>query len=1014
MKKIVHAIVFLAATLSFTTAYGQHTVQGTVTSADGTPLVGATVGVKGTSAGTATDAQGKYSLQLSQAGATLVVSSVGYAEKTVPVEGRKVVNVVLELSTVSLNNVVVIGYGTQKKSDLSSSIASVNIQELQTNAVLPNAAAALEGTTPGLSVSPSSGSPGADINIRVRGSNTFGNNNPLVIIDGAPGDLNNVNPADIASMQVLKDAAAAAIYGSRAANGVLIVTTKKGEAGKVNIDVNASYGVQSPQKFISVANAEQYAILDNALHKTAGLDPFDALSDPSSLGKGSDWQNIIYRSAPLYNAYLGISGGSENATFRVSGAYNDQEGIARSTWYKKALFHFNGQQTTGPVTFGESLSWTDVNQRTFPGGGDKDLTQQIVLAQPIIPVHDTANDGGYGGAPPYLSTQAFNPLGLIEMQDNTNHNNEMNMDVYGSVRFLKRFTYKLNVGYRVWNGYSQNYTPTYYMSTQRQNIRATLGENRQRTRHWLIENTLDYQQQFGKHNIDLLVGYTSEEDYNRSTTGNMTGFPNNSLRVISAGTGYSISAGGNEYQWDMASILGRLLYSYNDKYYLTANVRRDGSSRFGSVNRYGVFPSASAAWRISNEPFFQSLKTTIQNLKLRGSYGVLGNQPNDNYDYIPSITYSTYLGYLFGSEFATGAAIENFANAGIKWESTEDLDVGLDIDLLNSLSVTLDYYVDNTDNVLLNVPIPPSTGTVTAPLVNTGKLQNKGFDASVTYHPQKTGQAFTYSITANFSTIKNEVVALGFADQIIYGSVPHRASTSAVTAAQVGYPIGAFFTKQTDGLFQSTAEVQAWKNDKGDLLQPAAKPGDVRYIDVNKDGIINGSDVAYSGSPFPKFTYGLNFSAQYRHFDFTIFVQGTEGNKMFDTNSWITNRGTLDYNFSTDLLDAWTPDHTNTKVPELSFNDPNHNSDPSDRFLYDASYLRVKTLQLGYTLPKGTLDRLGISDLRIYVSANNMWTITHYPGYDPSYSGDGLMNRGLDQGLYPVAKTVSGGISLHF
>lgn len=1014
MKKCIRVLIFLTSSLSFTTAYGQQLVQGTVTSSEGSVLAGATVGVKGTSTGTATDIKGKYSLQVTQANAILVVSSVGYTEKSVPVNGKKVVNVVLEPNTVALSNVVVIGYGTQKKSDLSSSIASVNIKELQTNSVLPNAAAALEGTTPGLSVTPSNGSPGADINIRIRGSNTFGNNNPLVIIDGAPGDLNNVNPADIASMQVLKDAAAAAIYGSRAANGVLIVTTKKGQAGKVNIDVNATYGVQSPQKFISVANAEQYALLDNALHKTAGLAPFDELSNPSSLGKGSDWQNLIYGNAPISSAYLGLSGGSQNATYRVSGAYNDQKGIANSTWYKKALFHFNGQQTHGPVTFGESLSWTDVNQRVFPGGGDKDLTQQIILAQPIIPVHDTANDGGYGGAPPYLSTQAFNPLGLLQMQDNTNHNNEMNLDVYGLVHFLKRFTYKLNVGYRVWNGFGQNYTPTYYMSTQRQNIRATLDETRQRTRHWLIENTLDYKQEFGKHNIDLLVGYTSEEDLNRSTIGDMTGFPNNSLRVLSAGTGYSISASGNEYQWDMASMLGRLLYSYNDKYYLTANIRRDGSSRFGSANRYGVFPSASAAWRISSEPFFQSLTPTVQNLKLRGSYGVLGNQPNDNYDYIPSITYSTYMGYLFGSNFATGAAIENFANADIKWESTQDLDVGVDIDMLNSLSLTLDYYVDNTDNVLLNVPIPPSTGTVTAPVVNTGKLQNKGFDASITYHPTSADRAFTYSITANFSTITNKVVALGFANQVIYGAVPHRASTSAVTAAQVGKPIGAFFTKKTQGLFQSAAEVQAWKNDKGELLQPAAQPGDVRYIDVNHDGIINGSDVAYSGSPFPKFTYGLNFNAHYRHFDFTLFLQGTQGNKMFDTNSWITNRGTLDYNFSTDLLDAWTPDHTHTKVPELSFNDPNHNSDPSDRFLYDASYLRVKTLQLGYTLPEGTLSKLGVSDLRIYASANNMWTITHYPGYDPSYSGDGLLNRGLDQGLYPVAKTVSAGISLHF
>lgn len=1015
MQNFLRLLMFIGTTAFSVNAQAQHIVQGTVKTPDGATIAGATVGVKGRSQGTTTDANGKYSIELTSNNDTLVVSSIGYKEKIVPAGQRNTVNIVLQESVVALSNVVVIGYGTQRKSDLSSSIASVNIKELQRNSVLPNAGAALEGTTPGLSVTPSSGQPGADLNIRVRGSNTFGNNNPLVIIDGAPGDLNDINPEDISSMQVLKDAAAAAIYGSRAANGVLIVTTKSGQAGKVQIDVNASYGIQSPQKFIHVANAEQYATIDNALHQSAGLPAFDALENPSALGAGSNWQKLIYQDAPILNTYLGISGGSDHATFRVSGSYRDRNGIANDTWFKKALFHFNGQQTYGPVSFGESINWSDINQRVFPGGGDKDLTQQIILAQPIIPVYDSANDGGYGGAPAYLSTQAFNPLGLLELQSNTNHNQEMNLDVYGQVRFLKHFIYRLNVGYRVLNAYNQNYTPTYYMSTQRQNIRADLSENRDRIKHWLVENTLHYQQQFGKHHIDLMAGYTAEEDFNRNTTGSMEGFPNNELQVLGAGTGYSISAGGNEYQWDMVSILGRLLYSFNSKYYLTANVRQDGSSRFGAGNRYGVFPSASVAWRISNEPFFSPFNSVFQNVKLRGSYGELGNQPGDNYSYIPTITYSTYLGYLFGENFATGAAIESFANPDIKWESTQDMDIGLDIDLLNALSLTVDYYVDRTENVLLEVPIPPSTGASSSPpVLNTGKLKNKGFDGSITFHPQHSDNAFTYSITANFSTLRNTVVALGFADQVIYGTTPHRASTSAVTAAKVGYPIGAFFVKQADGLFQSDAEVQAWKNDKGELLQPAAKPGDVRYIDVNGDGVINGSDVAYSGSPFPKFTYGLNFTVGYKSFDFTLFCQGTSGNKMFDANTWITSRGTLDYNFNTDLLDAWSPDNTGSHIPQLSFNDPNHNSDPSSRFLYNASFLRIKTLQLGYTFNKSALSDIGIDQFRIFVSANNLWTITKYPGYDPSYSGDGLLNRGLDQGLYPVAKMIMAGVSLHF
>lgn len=1015
MKKLVQLVILLGATLFFTNSYAQSVVKGTVKSADGSPITGVTIGVKGTSKGTVTDVKGYYSLSLADPNDTLVFSSIGFKEKTVPVNGKTTINVVLQRSVVALNNLVVIGYGTQRKSDLSSSIASVDIDALQRNAVLPNAGAALEGTTPGLSVTPSNGAPGADLNIRIRGSNTFGNNNPLVIIDGAPGSLNNVNPADIASMQVLKDAAAAAIYGSRAANGVIIVTTKNGKSGNIQIDFNTSFGVQSPQKLIDVANATQYAIIDNALHKSAGLDIFDALKDPSSLGAGSNWQELIYREAPIWNTYLGISGGGEHSTFRVSGAYTDQQGIARHTSYKKALFHFNGQQTYGPVTFGESISWSDVNQRALPGGGDKDLTQQIILAQPIIPVYDSTHDGGYGGAPSFLATQAFNPLGLLALQNNTNHDNEMNLNVYGKLKFLKRFTYKLNVGYRAWNGYYRGYTPTYYMSTQRQNIRASLYENRHRIKHWLIENTLNYEQQLGKHQINLLVGYTTEENFDRNTTATLEGFPNNDLRVPGASTGYSINAGGDEYQWDMESFLGRLLYSYNDKYYLTANIRRDGSSRFGSVNRYGIFPSASVAWRVSGEPFFQALKPTIQNLKLRGSYGELGNQPGDNYAYIPTITYSTFLGYLFGDTYLTGATIEGFANPNIKWETTKSFNVGLDIDLVQALSISMNYFVDKTENVLLEVPIPPSTGASgNPPVLNTGRIKNNGFDGSITFHPERKDDGFNYSITANFTTIKNTVVKLGIENEVIYGEAPHRASTGAVTAAKVGYPIGAFFVKQAAGLFQSEEEVKAWTNDKGDLLQPAAKPGDVRYIDVNKDGIINGADVDYSGSPVPDFTYGVNFTAFYKNFDFTLFFQGTSGNKMFDTNTWITSRGTLDYNFNTDLLNAWTKDNTNTDIPRLTFNDPNHNSDPSTRFLYDASYLRIKTLQLGYTLPKETLSSIGITKLRVFINAKNLLTFTQYPGYDPSYSGDGLLNRGLDQGLYPVAKIITGGISLHF
>ncbi len=998
-------------------AQGTYQVSGVVKDAtNGGTLPGVNVLVKGTTTGTATDMNGKYTLNISSGQDTLVFSYIGYETKMVPVNGRHSIDASLTSEAIRGQEMVVVGYGVQKRSDLSSSVASVSTDQLTKNSTLPNVASALEGTTAGVNVSPSSGEPGAGINIRIRGTNTFGNNNPLVIIDGSPGDLNNVNPEDIQSIQVLKDAAAAAIYGSRAANGVVIVSTKKGQSGQTHVTIQSSYGIQSPTKFIPVANAEQYAQIDNALHLTTNgsVPVFDALKNPSSLGVGSDWQHLIYNSEPLWKTYMGISGGQNNNTWRVSGSFNKQNGIATDTYYRKALLHYNGQQETGPFTFGESISFTDENRRTMPYGGDKALTQQIILAQPIIPVRDSLNDGGWGGAPSYLATQAFNPLGLIKLQHNTNHNDNLQADVYGQLQFLTNFTYKLNAGYSIWDGYYQGWTPTYFMSNQRQSVRANLSETRGRTHHWLIENTLNYQNTFGKHNVNVLVGFTSEENHYRETSGYKEGFPNNSLHVLDASTGYTITAGGYDNRWDLISFLGRLIYSYGDKYYLTANVRRDGSSKFGRTNRYGVFPSASVGWRVSNEKFFEPLKSVISNLKLRGSYGVLGNEPNTDYAYIPTISYTPNLGYLFGGGFLTGAAQEAFVNKSVKWETTKDLDVGFDLDFLKNFSATVDYYVDKTNNVLLNVPVPPSTGTSASPLVNTGKFQNKGFEFSLTYNSPTYDNKFNYTVSANVSTVKNKVVKLGYADQIIYGDAPHRASTGGVTVAQVGYPLGSFFLKQADGLFQSQSEINSYTNSKGELLQPNAKPGDVKYIDVNGDGMISDADVAFSGSPFPDFSYGLNFSANYGNFDITLFLQGTYGNKMFDTNSWITNRGTLDYNFSSDMLNAWTPNNTSTSVPRLTFNDPNHNSDPSTRFLYDASYLRFKTVQIGYTLPNNILSRWGVSKLRLFVNGNNLWTLTKYPGYDPSYSGDGLLNRGLDQGLYPVARTINGGIDINF
>jgi len=1007
-------ISFLLVSIGSAPLYAQNKLQveGKVIDAQShQSLPGVNVVVKGTQTGTSTDPNGKYKLQVNSRRDTLIFSYIGYASKIIPVNGRSSINVSLAPQTIQGQQLVVVGYGVQKKSDLSSSISTVSPSEIQTNSVLPNAAAALEGTTPGVSVTTSSGAPGANINIRIRGSNTFGNNNPLVIVDGSPGSLNDVSPEDIASIQVLKDAAAAAIYGSRAANGVIIVTTKQGQSGKTRVQVRSSYGVQSPVRFLSMANTQQYATIDNRLQESVGQQPMPQLANPGSL-PNVDWQRAYYKSAPIFNSYLGISGGQKNSTYNISGTFNNQKGIATETWYRKALLHYNGHQVAGAFKFNETLSWMDENTRYVPGGGDMPVIMTVYSALPFMPIHDKNNDGGFGGAPSWINTQPRNPIGLATLEDNEGHNNNMHFDVNAQYQFLKHLNYKINAGYSVSNDYYPSYTPTYYMSTERQNIRASLNENRSREHHWLIENTLNYNQQFGFHKVNIMVGYTAEEDHYRNTTGYMEGFPNNSLYVLSASTGYSINASGNDYKWAMVSMLGRLMYSYNNKYYLTANIRRDGSSRFGPTNRYGVFPSASVAWRLSSESFFKPLQNYIQNFKIRASYGVLGNQPTNDYAYIPTVTYTPYLGYLIGGSFLTGAAEESFANQNVKWETTKDTDIGVDITFLNNFDFTGDYYFDKTTNVLMNVPIPPSTGTSSNPLVNTGEFQNQGVEFNLTYNSPKSGSGFKYSVTGNFSTIRNKVLKLGYAGQIIYGSGLRYSLP--VSVAKVGLPLGAFYLLQADGIFQNQQEIDNWKGKNGQVLQPNAKPGDIRYLDVNGDGVINSSDVAYSGSPFPQFSYGVNFNASYKNFDFTLFLQGTYGNKIYNANLWEGMRGTDQYNFNTRLLDAWTPSNTNTDVPRLTWNDPNHNSYPSTRFLQNGSYLRFKTVQIGYTLPADLLNRVGVSKLRIYVNANNLFTISPYTGYDPSYTGDGLLNRGVDQALYPLARTITAGATLNF
>lgn len=983
--------------------------KGRVVDLKGEPLIGVTVQVKNaneTVAGTVTDIDGNFTINVS-ASSSLLFSYIGYKPQVIKAKNQMMVT--LEEDSQNLEEVIVVGYGQQKKSDLSSSISVVDVNQVKAGSVLPNVANALEGTTPGVSVTTSSGAPGAGVNIRIRGISSFSDSEPLVIIDGAPGNLNDVNSGDIESLQVLKDAASAAIYGSRAANGVIIVTTKKGKAGKVNVEFNTSLTMQMPGKKMDIANAEEYAVLNNAARQAAGKPIYDCLSDPASLGKGTDFQDEFYDVAPLVNTYLSISGGNDNSTYRLSGSFIDQQGIAVTSKYQKFVLSYAGQQKKGAFTFGENIGFTKFKKNSVPDW----LIQGLLVAQPIIPLYDSENECGFGGVPSEIANQGTNVYGMAKLVDNHNINANLNFDVYAQVNFLKDFNYKINVGYKNWWGHSYSYTPSYYMSTNVQKERATLSETRSETAHLIVENTLMYKKVVAGHSFDALLGYTFERDKSRNLGGSAEGFPNNWIKVIDASTKYGINATGGAGEWDMISVLARFLYNYKSKYYLTANVRRDGSSRFAKNNRWGTFPSFSVAWRVSSESFFESIRSVVNDLKIRASYGVLGNQPGGNYAYIATGGYATNLGYLFGngSDFIRGASINGYTDTNIQWERTKSTNIGFDANLFDCISLTANYFYNKTDKLLMGVPIAPSIGGG-SPITNTGKMRNKGFEFNASYH-SSSSHDFQYNISANLSTVSNKVLKMGTTGETLYGDKLN-SSNQSITGAREGYPIGSFFLKHSLGIFQSQEEIDNYKDEEGKLIQPNAAPGDIKYLDANKDGVINGSDAIFSGSPFPDFSYGLNFSGSYKDFDFTIFLQGTYGNKMFDANTHRLHNSTTDFNLSKDLLNAWTPENTNTNIPRLILTDPNHNTDPSTRFLSDASYLRVKTLQVGYTFPTGLIKKIGLNSLRVYLSANNLFTITGYDGYDPSYTSSGLLNAGLDQSIYPLAKNVTCGFTLRF
>jgi TonB-linked SusC/RagA family outer membrane protein len=988
----------------------QARITGKVTDATGLPMPGVGIKVKGTSTTSVTDTDGKYVLNAG-GNITLVFSYVGYETQEVAANGRTTINITLAESQAELSEVVVIGYGTVRRKDLTGSVASVKGADIKSQGV-SDVTRSLQGRMPGVTIESAGGDPGAGTRILIRGVGSLNNATPLYIVDGVQvANINNLNQTDIESVDVLKDASAAAIYGSRAANGVVLVTTKSGKSGAPVVQLTANVGVQSKASSIDVLNAQEWATVHNQAHANAGLTPLELAANPSALGVGTDWQDAIFRSAPIQQYNLLVSGGSESSKYSVSGGYNDQQGIVDVTGYKRYNLRVKTETTKGRLKFGETVLLSREKFVNMPAGWGGQGGNPVGSAIKMIPAFKIYNPdliGGYDGAFGSVVNIA-NPVAQLNLEDITRENTSILANAFGELKIIEGLKYRLNLGYtNVFNS-NYDYHRRYQVGALFTHPTNDISLSKDQNVLLLLENTLNYDKVFGKHSVQALAGYTYQSNNYSFTSTARTDLPDG-IDQIDAGAGIATNSG-NRFENNLISLLGRVIYSYDDRYLLTASFRRDGSSRFGANNRYGNFPSVALGWNIMNESFFEPLEKTFSNLKLRASYGVLGNQEIGDYQYNAAV--ASNVNYVVGNTQQRwfGSIQTAFASPNIKWETTKTVNVGVDAGFFgNKLNLTADYFVKKTTDVLLNVPIPGSAGSVSSPVVNAGTLRNNGVELGLNYG--NTIGKLNYNVFGSISAVRNKVIELGTGSQQIFGGQPnHHGATSTLTEA--GGSIGSFYLIQALGIFNSQEEINAYAKD-GQLIQPNAAPGDVKFLDENGDGQINNLDRVNLGSPFPDFEYGLGFNVNMHNFDLAIFFQGSQGNKIYNGLAQDLQSTNLQMNYAKSTLNAWTPTNQ-SDIPRVTANDPNLNSQTSSRFLEDGSYFRMKTLQLGYTLKDDFAKKLKIGSFRTYVSADNLFTITKYTGFNPDLGRTGtIFDRGVDYGhvAYPLARTISLGIQL--
>lgn len=983
------------------------TVTGTVTDVSGEPIIGANIRIKGTTTGTITDIDGNFSIE-AEPQSVIEVSYIGYLTQETVINNQKSIRFLLKEDTKTLDEVVVIGYGVQKKADLTGSVANINTEKLNTQSNA-NIGQALQGKIAGVDIVSQGGAPGSGTRIMVRGIGTLNNASPLYIVDGMyMNSIDHINPNDIASIDVLKDASSAAIYGSRAANGVIIVTTKEGSntEGKPIIDLSVNLGISTASKFLDMLDAKGWAEVTTIARQAIGKPALDMATDLANK-PDNDWQDIMFRPALMQNYNLSVKGGGKYSTYYTGLGYFNQDGIVKGTNYQRYNIQSKNDYKRGIFSAGTNLIISFSHDKPLHQELRGGMIGTILQSVPTLEKYDDTREGGYGGT--YGDVVNIpHPLAIIDdnIMDRYNENVKIFANLYAQIELFKGLKYKLNLTPDFSFERYKNYLNKYDFGLATNSI-TQLTERQRRRRNILVENLLTFDRTFGEHKISALAGYTYQDSRFRHIQAYGEGLPQGLEEIDAATTNRSNE--GNSWRSVLTSILGRVFYSYQNKYLFTATIRRDGSSKFGKNNRYGYFPSFSLGWNVAEEKFMENVHWLDQ-LKLRGGYGVLGNQEIDNYQYSSTIT--TGINYPDGNGgLLQGAFPKNFANPDIKWEETAMTNVGIDFMAFNNrLSLTADYYVKNTKDILLTVPIPISSGGANDPIRNAGKIRNNGFEFNLGWMDQPNPD-ISYGINLIGSFNKNKVIAMGSESGSIKGGSTNQNITTSETKA--GYPIGGYWLISTAGYFNSQEEVNAYAKD-GKKIQPAAEPGDIKFVDANNDGVINDDDRVFQGSPFPDFTFALNGNMRYKNFDLSIGLQGVLGNKIYNATRQTLEDVTKGSNFLASCLDYWTPENKNASHPRLTWDDPNRNTRAeSDRYLENGSYLRLRSVQLGYTFPQ-TWFKGAIQHARVYINAENLFTITSYSGYSPDVNADNANYRGFDNFIYPTNRTFMLGLNVTF